>query len=912
MSRTASVSTPALVREHGVQEAATTRALRALSLVPSAPEQASLEALAALRQGSAEGDAEAIATAELALGAAAKELRDLPRALRHLRRAVAVAERSGREEQAARARVMLSSALISIGDLDGAMREIDRAEPLLHGGDLGRLYFRRATALAVKGRLDEALELHRRALPLLQRDGDRLYEIQLRNNRAMAYSYRGALKAAETDLRHAEQLSRDLGLERFAALIGQNLGFVAALRGDLPAALAFFDRADAYFHAKGIIDAIGLIDRCEALLPAGLVVEARQAAEAAVRHLDQEGRASFLAIARLQLSEAALLDGDPVTALGEAEEARRAFSRQRRPRWATRARNAALRAAWASGERSPALLTAARRVARDLETAGWVEPALDARLMAAHLALKLGRVESARRELAGAARARRRGPVDLRARAWHAEALLRLATGDPAGAERALRAGMRVLDSFRAALGATELRAHVSAHAADLAGLGLQLALDRDDPNRALAWAERWRAASLHLRPVRPPDDAMHEADLTELRRVIGEAERAILEGRDPTRFRRRQAALEQAIQRRARQSQAKRQAQTQSTRGGGGLASDAIATPGLRALTALLGDRALVEMVALDGWLHAVVLADGRCSLRRLGRLDEVGTELDGLRFGLRRLALRHGSDLSIKAAADAVGHGAQRIDELLLGPLRGLVGDHSLVLVPTGILHALPWSTLPSLAGRPVSVAPSAALWQRAAAKAEAELSMDKAGSKVVIVAGPGLTGATEEVAALARRYPDATCLAGPDATVAAVAAALDGATLAHVAAHGTFRSDNPMFSSLQLADGPLTVYDLEGLRQAPQRLVLSACDAGLSGVRPGDELMGLAGALFALGTDTLIASVVPVPDAAAGPPMLAFHERLQTGLSPAEALASIRSPGWESEQPDPTACFVCFGVG
>ena len=50
----------------------------------------------------------------------------------------------------------------------------------------------------------------------------------------------------------------------------------------------------------------------------------------------------------------------------------------------------------------------------------------------------------------------------------------------------------------------------------------------------------------------------------------------------------------------------------------------------------------------------------------------------------------------------------------------------------------------------------------------------------------------------------------------------------------------------------------HDLEALERAPGRLVLSACDSGLSAVRPGDELMGLAAAMFMLGTRTLAASV------------------------------------------------------
>ena len=42
-----------------------------------------------------------------------------------------------------------------------------------------------------------------------------------------------------------------------------------------------------------------------------------------------------------------------------------------------------------------------------------------------------------------------------------------------------------------------------------------------------------------------------------------------------------------------------------------------------------------------------------------------------------------------------------------------------------------------------------------------------------------------------------------------------ALDGAWLAHIAAHGIFRADSPLFSSLRMHDGPLTVYDFEQLR-------------------------------------------------------------------------------------------------
>jgi len=883
---------PSPTRPRSAQTAAGDAAL-AVRLAPSDPRRARALGLDAREQARLDRDPEALSTAELALGSAARELHDLPAALRHLRRALQVAEREGLALQAAKARLALGGALWQHGDLAGAMRETERAEPALRGGDLGRLYAQRAVIVQVRGSLEQALELYRRALPILRRAGDALYEAKVLNNRAMLHCSRGAFAAADTDLRRAGQLYVELGMGRFEADVRQNLGFVAAFRGDLPAALAWFDRADAWFRANGIVDAVGLRDRCEALLPAGLVVEARRAAEEAVGHLEAEGRGSFLAEARLLLSEAALRDGDPVTARVEADRALRTFARQGRSRWVAAARYAALRAAWLGGERSRVLLASARRTAAGLADAGWVVQALDAHLIAAQLALERGRLGEARDELASAARARRRGPVDLRSRAWHAEALVRLAGGDRRGAESALRAGMRVLDTFRGALGGTELRAHVSAHAGDVARLGLRLAVEERRADRVLAWAERWRAGALQLRPVRPSGDTALGDALAELRQVVSQIEQGALAGRATAGLRRRQATLEQAVQRRARH-----------------VAGDADALaerPSDAELRALFDERALVEVVELDGRLHAVVLAGGRFSLHRLGDLHEVSRELAGLRFGLRRLAFGHGSPVSLEAAAEAVAYAAGRLDELLVGPLRARVGaERPLVLVPTGVLHALPWSALPSLRGRPLSVVPSAALWRRTAAAA----ARPARGGPVVILEGPGLPGAAGEVAALAGRYPDATCLTGAAATVAAVAEALDGAELAHVAAHGAFRVDNPLFSSLQLADGPLTVYDLEGLARAPRRLVLSACDSGLSGVRPGDELMGLAGALFALGMSTLVASVIPVPDAATKELMLALHRGLQAGLGPAHALASAQAASGRDAAV--SASFVCFGAG
>ena len=141
-----------------------------------------------------------------------------------------------------------------------------------------------------------------------------------------------------------------------------------------------------------------------------------------------------------------------------------------------------------------------------------------------------------------------------------------------------------------------------------------------------------------------------------------------------------------------------------------------------------------------------------------------------------------------------------------------------------------------------------------------------------------------------------------------------ALDGADVAHVAAHGSLRGDNPLFSALALADGPLTAYDLERLSRAPRLVLLPACQSGAGHVHAGDEVMGLTSALFALGTRTAVATVVPVPDEATRPLMVALHAGLRRGLPTAAALAEAQAA---TDRADPVALataggFVCYGAG
>ena len=140
------------------------------------------------------------------------------------------------------------------------------------------------------------------------------------------------------------------------------------------------------------------------------------------------------------------------------------------------------------------------------------------------------------------------------------------------------------------------------------------------------------------------------------------------------------------------------------------------------------------------------------------------------------------------------------------------------------------------------------------------------------------------------------------------------MEGAELAHLACHGTFRADNPSFSSLELSDGPMTVLDLERLSHGPEIVVFAACDSGVSEALPGDELLGLMAALFALGSRAVVASVVPVPDVESTPLMVALHERLARGVPIGRAMTEARAALDPSTPAGlvATLAYGCFGSG
>ncbi|MFI9266177.1 CHAT domain-containing protein [Streptomyces werraensis] len=836
-----------------------------LPLVFAAPNEALTKAESVLRHRPEPLHA---SVAHQVIGIWQRDFGDMRLALRHLRRARDWAARAGSADREADVLATLGVALVHSGRTRQGLDALGRGVRRGTGHTRARVLFRRAYSWWVLGHHKEALEDVRRAVPVLRQAGDVIWTARALTLRATVHLALGAVERAEADFASAEDLWAVTDQEHDKADAVESRGLAAYRSGDVPAALRLLDEAEERYAKLGTPTFMLSIRRCEVLMAAGLAAEALAEADTAIAELDSiGGQSTRKAELLLAAARAARQADDPATATARAGLAVRLFAGQRRTWWEAHARLVLIGARHAAGKRSGRLVRDAAAVAERLAELG-APAAPEAFLLAGRIALDLGRTADAERHLAVAARSRHNGPPLARMTGWAAQALRARAAGSTRGVLEACRRGLGVLDDHRMTLGASELRARATAQGAELAALAQQAALRSGGPRRLLVWSERWRATALSAPPTRPPADPELLSHMTAYREIAARAEETRMEGRPVPALEREQRRLEQAI--RSRTLHMRGEAHGDDTRFDAGR------------LLEQLGDGVrLVELAVVDGRVQVLLCGQGRVRRFEAGWLAAAETEAEHVQAGLRRLA--HPGAQARLPVVEAAG---RRLEELLLGPAAAHLGDGPVVIVPPGRLHRVPWALLPSLRDRVVSVSPSAGSWLRA------RETRPPWGGRKVLVRGPGLATGGAEVTRLADRYDGATVLEHRDASVPRVLAELDGAGLAHIAAHGTFRTDGPMFSSLRMADGPLIVHDFERLGRSPYRIILSCCDTARFATVGADELLGLVTALLPLGTAGVVACSAPVNDAAVVPLMLALHEGLASGLPLPEALRDARA--------------------
>jgi tetratricopeptide (TPR) repeat protein len=875
--------------ENGADVSDTSEASRLLDLALSQATVALAQARELLSRRPAVTAAEA-SIAHQAAGIALRDLGYLDDGLAEMRRALRAARASGQSQREADVRASLGLTMILAGSTARGMVHLDSAVRAAHGTNAGRVLMRRAGILAVLGRRDEALRDLNQVVTILHRHGDFIWEARARGHRGMILLEMGQARLADADFAAAERRFKLAGQEWEYASARHDRGLVAAASGRVPEALALLTESDRQFTRLDTPVLDVAIDRCAILLSAGLAADAWAQTDTASRGLGPDIRRSAKFAELLYSSAtAALAAGEAVAAADRAEQAVRLFRRQRRERWSARARLVLVQARHAAGDDSLAAYRLACSVARELDSVG-AEESADAHLLVGQLALTRGSPRQAEDHLAVSAQRFRGGPAVARSRAWLARALLCELRGHEAGTLAACRRGLAILAEHQQMLGASELRAAVTAHGRELAAIGQRAAVRRGSARQLLAWSERWRATTQATTPVRLAGDAEMARDMSALREVSRRLDRDLAPAAQVPLLRRERKRLEDAV--RARILQTPGQATTRTR---------PLVLPDL---LAQLGRAALLELVELDGVLHAVTVRRTGVRLHTVGDAAAAAREVDFARFLLRRLA----DGRPVPDPGQSLADAGRRLERTLLAGAAADLGSGAVIIIPPGRLHAVPWGMLPALQERPVSVSPSAAAWLRARA------APPPGHRAVVLVGGPDLTAAGTEIKQLAELYPGAAVLADGAATTASVLAALDGSWLAHVAAHATFRADNPLFSAVRLDDGPLTVYDFEGIVRAPRFLVLSGCESGRAAPTGADELLGLAASLMPMGTAGIVAAVVPVNDQVTPSVMAALHRSVAAGAAFPDALAAVRAGAALAGDPLvlATACsFMALGI-
>jgi tetratricopeptide (TPR) repeat protein len=821
-------------------------------------------------------------------------------------------------------------------------------------------------ALGMLGRLDEAAAVALRVQREFVGQGDRqaagkvslnLGNLQMRREACgdAVHHYREAAVLFARVRDHAHSVMADIGLADALTAIGDfsealRIYARARMRADqhkLPVAQALVDESVALLHlARGHYrDALAGMEaarrRYELLdMPQHLAIAEKQLADTYLalrllpeaRALYEAVQARFEALAMpyeqawtlAQTGRACALQGEMDLADELLAQSARMFQAQDNPVGAadillTRA-ECLLRC-----DDPASALTLAGQAAQAFATAERPDARARAELARAQALLGLGQLDKAAQSfdlLLLQARSRL-GPT-LQVRCLTGLGRVALERGETSAAEQAFEAAVHLSDDQRRALPGDELRnAFLGDHLQAHEGL-LRIALDRHaaqaSPAGALAvliQLDRVRARTLGdrlgqpMQPLVDPDDERLRTRLHWLyRRTQGmdndaPPTAALLAERQRT---------EDALLERARR---RRLAATLQHLGDDGLPqrSQGEADAHCAALPARLAPgEALVVYGVLDEELFAcIVSGQGTQVHRSLARWPDVLAALRALKFQID--APRHGGAVLQSHAALLQQRAAQRLQQLhrlIWAPLAPQLGRcHRLLVAPHGPLAAVPFAALHDgqhgLGERhEIALVASARMalhgLDRPACPPRAVLALGESSR---------LAWAADEAGRVAAHYPEGIVRVGAEASLASLQTAAPGADVIHLACHGLFRSDNPMFSALHLADGALTVEQAEGLRLKPATVVLSACETGLAGLNAADEGFGLVRAFLVAGAARVVASLWPVDDAVTAIFMARFHAALSGGHTPARALqAAQQAVAAQHPHPFHWAAFALHG--
>lgn len=818
---------------------------------------------------------------------------------------------AGKPLEASRTSIGHMAALMKLGRFDQAqsLAEAARAvfvefEDLISQAkidmNLGNLYYR-------QGQYALALEAYRQSAQAFQTLGNELYAAMNQINQANMLNELDKFLEAEELYERALPVFEQAGLRTAVASVDLNRAIFQSYRGNYSKAFQTFERARTAFSSLAMQANLAMTDLEESDLHLDLNLPARalqlaQQAEAALAeaHMPFESARArgdqAVALARLdQLERAAAL----------LEEVRASFVSQGNETWIAHTDLQRAQVLGQMGRRDDAQRFALG-AAHAYERLGMKTKQAYAHILCASLWVEAanwtraqGELDAASRVLSGVAAPWLEPRIEA-CRGSIAEGL-----GQTAGAIEHYRTAANQTEKMMVALTAEE---HRTAYIANkLQPYEALVALYAStDPRQAFQWAEQAKSRALvdllaaGIRPRLHIEDELDARDaerLQALREELNWLYTRLTRGEAPGDPSAPAMGPETWAKIQEREQEASTLWRSLQARHADELSLLREAPLSASEVQAVLPENAaIVEYFIARGQLIIFVLtrqeviaipADSSADILPL--LEELAFQFSKFQYGpdyyeRHKPALLH----AVHALLDKLG-------VKLLGPIwQKLAGVDTLNIIPHGPLHALPFHALRQdgrflIETHAVSYAPSAAVLKYCWKKPSAFNSGQPFDGAALLVGVPDerLTQVSQEIESLAALLKDSQVLLGENATLQQVREAASDCGLLHLAAHGLFRPEAPLLSSIHLADKWMAVQDVYDLDLNASLVTLSACETGLGHDEGGDELVGLVRGFLHAGANSLLVSLWMVDDKSMTDLMIRFYTHWLAGMPKSQAL-------------------------
>ncbi len=856
---------------------------------------------------------EARALALWAQANAHNHLAELEPAASCYQRAAELFEKAGKPLEAARTSIGQMGILARLAQFDQAQNLAKSAKAVfLKYGDvhyqaitdmnLSNLYYQ-------QGQYTEALESGQRATEAFQSLGEILFAAMNQINQASALAELDVFLMAERLNEQARPVFEDAGLRATVATVDTNLAILKYARGNYAESFLTFGRARDAFGSLSDQGNLALTDLEESdlYLSLNLPEEALRLAQRAESSFTAVGMIFELARARANHAVALARLGQGERAALLLEEARGMFINQGNQTWAahTDLQQAEIEAQ--QGQSRQAIRLAAE-AAVEYEKLGMTTKQVYAHIIAANAwadeqawSQALHELEAARHSMGDLAAPWLEQRIDTCLGRVHE------GMGERVRAIEHYRKATGRVEEMTAALAAEEHRtAFVTDKLAPYEALVTLYGVE--NPEAAFQWAEHAKSRALvdmlsagihpHLN-VGDGADAHRLERLQVIREELNWLYTRVTRGAAPGETGAPAAGPDTWDKIQEREREATSLWRDLQSRHAEELSLMRVAPLALADVQCNLPERTvLVEYFIARGQVltfvitrHSIKAFQGNTPVAEiLSLMEKLNFQFSKFQYGLRYYE-RHRA--ALLAAAQEI---LAQLGQKLVAPLwQALSSSDALIIVPHGPLHALPFQALRLdnhylIETHAISYAPSAAVLKFCWDKPVASDTTRPFKGQPLLVGVPDerASHVADEIRALAQLLPEAETLLGESATFEQVSALAPGCGILHLAAHGMFRPEAPLLSSIRLADRWLAVQDIYDLDlNAASLVTLSACETGLGHDAGGDDLVGLVRGFLYAGAASLAVSLWTVDDEAMTHLVVGFYTCWLAGKPKAHAL-------------------------